>query len=231
MKYLELFEEFNFDIESSNAYGNSLDVVINDEDFTFNINNDDVSFASNDDYKRAFEIGIEIDDELRTYIIDEYNKMIGKTKMKRFGFFKETLSIFKNDNKKQELIDFCNNNLAYLIDEGYSIVVKELHSGIYPFTRVYYNICITCSDSEIDGQKSLFYWKTIKDDFIPFFELLDNNYKTKSTLFYKVDNPSDYENEDFMKVNDEFLTYSKEQILSDKIYESTIFYRIEINIK
>lgn len=118
MKYLELFEEFNFDIESSNAYGNSLDVVINDGDFTFNINGDDVSFANNDDYERAFELGIEMDDELRTYIIDEYNKMIGKTKMKRFGFFKETLEHFPFKEYIQDITTLC---LVELEDNGYQI--------------------------------------------------------------------------------------------------------------
>lgn len=93
MKYLKIFEEFNFDIEPSDVYGNNLEVVINDEDFTFKINNSDVSFASNDDYERAFELGVELDDDLKLYILDEYKKMLVKTKMKRFGFFKETLSI------------------------------------------------------------------------------------------------------------------------------------------
>jgi hypothetical protein len=88
MKYLNLFEEFNFDIEPLDVHGNDLEVVIDDEDFSFKVIDGDVQFSSEDDYERAFEMGIELDDELRSYILDEYNKMLSKTRMKRFGFFR-----------------------------------------------------------------------------------------------------------------------------------------------
>ena len=88
MKHLNLFEEFNFDIEPFDVHGNDLEVFIDDQDFTFKVIDGEVSFSSDDDYERAFEIGIELDDELRSYILDEYNKMLSKTIMKRFGLFK-----------------------------------------------------------------------------------------------------------------------------------------------
>ena len=88
MKYLNLFEEFNFDIESSDVHGNDLEVIIDDQDFSFKVIDDNVQFSSEDDYERAFEIGIELDDELKSYILDEFKKMSDKTRMKRFGFFK-----------------------------------------------------------------------------------------------------------------------------------------------
>jgi hypothetical protein len=88
MKHLNLFEEFNFDIEPSDVHGNDLEVVINDQDFSFKVIDGEVSFSSEDDYERAFELGVEIDDELKSYILDEYKKMSDKTRMKRFGFFK-----------------------------------------------------------------------------------------------------------------------------------------------
>jgi hypothetical protein len=88
MKYLNLFEEFNFEIEPLDVHGNDLEVVIDDEDFSFKVIDDDVQFSSEDDYERAFELGVEIDDELKSYILDEYKKMSDKTRMRRFGFFK-----------------------------------------------------------------------------------------------------------------------------------------------
>ena len=88
MKHLNLFEEFNFDIEPFDVHGSELEVFIDDQDFSFKVVDGEVSFSSDDDYERAFEIGIELDDELRSYILDEYNKMLSKTRMKRFGFFK-----------------------------------------------------------------------------------------------------------------------------------------------
>jgi hypothetical protein len=88
MKYLNLFEEFNFEIEPLDVHGNDLEVTINGEDFSFKVIDGDVLFSSEDDYERAFEIGVELDDELKSYIIDEYKKMSDKTRMRRFGFFK-----------------------------------------------------------------------------------------------------------------------------------------------
>ena len=88
MKYLNLFEEFNFEIEPLDVHGNNLEVFIDDQDFSFKVIDGEVSFSSDDDYERSFEMGIELDDKLRSYILDEYNKMLSKTRMKRFGFFK-----------------------------------------------------------------------------------------------------------------------------------------------
>ena len=65
MKNIKLFEEFNFDIEPLDVYGNNLEVVIDDEDFSFKVIDSEVSFSSNDDYERAIELGIEIDYELK----------------------------------------------------------------------------------------------------------------------------------------------------------------------
>jgi hypothetical protein len=88
MRYIKVFEEFNFDIEPLDVYGKNLEVIIDNEDFSFKVIDGEVSFSSNDDYEKAFELGIEIDDELKSYILDEYKKMSSKTRMKRFGFFK-----------------------------------------------------------------------------------------------------------------------------------------------
>jgi hypothetical protein len=88
MKHLNLFEEFNFDIEPFDVHGNNLEVFIDDQDFSFKVIDGEVSFSSDDDYERAFEMGIELDDKLRSYILDEFKIMSNKTRMRRFGFFK-----------------------------------------------------------------------------------------------------------------------------------------------
>ena len=88
MKHLNLFEEFNFEIEPFDVHGNNLEFTIDGEDLSFKVIDGEVSFSSEDDYERAFELGVEIDDELKSYILDEYKKMSDKTRMKRFGFFK-----------------------------------------------------------------------------------------------------------------------------------------------
>lgn len=109
MRYIQIFEEFNFDIEPLDVYGNNLEVIIDDKDFSFKVIDGEVTFSSDDDYERAFEMGIEIDDELESYILDEYKKMSDKTRMKRFGFFKESLEF---NDRKDELVNLTNDCLA-----------------------------------------------------------------------------------------------------------------------
>lgn len=87
-------------------------------------------------------------------------------------------SIFENYNEIKEIELFINNNLAYVLDD-YEVDVKDKveeygHDGRYK--EYFINISI---------KKSEFKWDQIKDDFIPFLELLNNNYKIKHIVFYE----------------------------------------------
>jgi hypothetical protein len=113
---LVLFEEFN--IEPVDVWGNNIEVTINNKDISFKVINNEVSFSSQDDYEIAFEMGIEIDDELKSYIIEEYQKISNKTRMKRFGFFKETLEHFSFEEYIKDTTKLC---LVELEDNGYQV--------------------------------------------------------------------------------------------------------------
>ena len=68
------------------------------------------------------------------------------------------------DNFEEELKDFCETNLAYLIDEGTQVDITN--TG--PFNgRSLYGIKITSNYKE---------WSSIKDHMIPFLTRLQNKY-------------------------------------------------------
>ena len=77
------------------------------------------------------------------------------------------------DNFKEELQEFCETNLAYLLDEGTEIQIVEQpggHEGLH-LIRIL-----------LDQAKP---WNDIKDHFIPFLIHLNNNYEIngKSQFF------------------------------------------------
>lgn len=82
---------------------------------------------------------------------------------------------------KNELLDFCETNLAYLLDEGFEIIINDSFATNYRF----YQIIIEESNEKsrlgltnpnLSVIKTPFSWNRIKDSFIPFMYLLDKNY-------------------------------------------------------
>jgi hypothetical protein len=69
---------------------------------------------------------------------------------------------FNEAVNKKELKEFCEEYLAYLIDEGFEIeIVSE--DGL-EFVRIY------------DYQDRPFQWSDVKEHFIPFLRMLELNY-------------------------------------------------------
>lgn len=102
-----------------------------------------------------------------------------------------------------ELQKLCDNTLAYLKDEGFEIVIKEqtIDNDVKNrYNKVKNNrtgreqvIRITISKSDYkrvgnSSKGSLFEWNDIKDDLIPFLELLrdNDNYKWYVISGYEV---------------------------------------------
>lgn len=77
-----------------------------------------------------------------------------------------------------ELQEFCESNLAYIIDAGF-----QVNCDYGNFTSKYeiyikFNKVVTTSSnisSEIFKSR-LFNWDDVKDDYIPFYEILSNKY-------------------------------------------------------
>jgi hypothetical protein len=70
-----------------------------------------------------------------------------------------------------ELRDFCETNLAYLIDEGFELSVGRIR----PKNLNFFNISILRANSDL----SYFKWNSIKDHIIPFLTHLSKRYEIK----------------------------------------------------
>lgn len=130
-----------------------------------------------------------------------------------------------NDNSLDELQKFCNENLAYLIDEGFEVKVEKYSSWLckkgfkIKFSKVERDF-----PNLIDVEKdSSFFWRNIKNDFIPFFELLNEIYEICPTnrdymQTYHLNNDADnliieFETPRYIYEHLHFF-YNKEKILS-----------------
>ena len=82
--------------------------------------------------------------------------------MKHLRKFNES-TLQENLRKLEELKEFCNSNLAFLIDTGFKVEVFDYFD----------KITIVLSKSTDPREKNkLYIWDDVKYDFIPFIELL-----------------------------------------------------------
>ena len=83
--------------------------------------------------------------------------------MKHLKRFNESLT----DDEVEELKEFCESSLAYLLDGGYEIdVQREWNVGFHLILRL---------PGTEDSDE--FYWDDVKDYYIPFLQLLSKRYK------------------------------------------------------
>lgn len=85
-----------------------------------------------------------------------------------------------------ELRDFCETNLVYLLDEGFEINPNSRNSYIPPFYIKIYNV-----DERNESGPPLYIrtyntieWDNIKDHFIPFISRLNTTYNIESNIFF-----------------------------------------------
>ena len=81
----------------------------------------------------------------------------------------------ENLEDRLEIKDYCEMNLAYLIDEGFFIDVHS-HSGGY------YNITLrrSLTTNQHGVHTTYFKWDDIKDHYIPFILRIQKKYKLSS---------------------------------------------------
>lgn len=76
-----------------------------------------------------------------------------------------------------EIETFIKNNLAYILDEGFIYKVDFRKYG----GRFNYQVRIYKIEQKDNNRRQLFFrWENIKDDFIPFLELLNEKYTLDS---------------------------------------------------
>lgn len=87
----------------------------------------------------------------------------------------ENLGQFTGGVKQIET--FIKNNLAYILDEGFTYKVNFKYYG----GRMNYIVKIDKIEQKGNNRRQLFFkWENIKDDFIPFLELLNDTYTLDS---------------------------------------------------
>ena len=79
--------------------------------------------------------------------------------MKHLKRFNESLT----DNEVEELKDFCESSLVYLLDDGYDVYIqREWNVGFHVLFGL---------------PNDNFLWNDVKDYYIPFLQLLSRRYK------------------------------------------------------
>ena len=83
-----------------------------------------------------------------------------------------------NESYSDDVQEFCDNNIAYLKDEGYKIYVNDMGSRIEVsfFMEEWWNT--------IDYSLTKFNWDDVKEDFIPFIELFNEKYSINGSLLF-----------------------------------------------
>jgi hypothetical protein len=92
----------------------------------------------------------------------KYLKRYNEAKNRKFSF-----SAKPEEGELEELKDFCETHLAYLIDENFVVEVSN------DFTHKNFHISIIKEGSKYKG----FTWEEIKDYFIPFLTHLSRKYE------------------------------------------------------
>jgi len=78
-----------------------------------------------------------------------------------------------NIDTLDELKDFCESNLAFLLDEEYSTIYNYTENGMNPI----YSVQIVSRNIN-----NALYWNDMKDYIIPFLERLSKNYTLHSLV-------------------------------------------------
>lgn len=130
---------------------------------------------------------------------------------------------FGQNLDEQELREFCEMYLAFLMDEGFEVDISKVREdSITDYWRVKIyklgKVDISYSRSEYDK----FSWNSVKDQFIPFFKMLNNNYIIKTNYGYQVR---------FQRISGTAIWASDDNILNDdfsKNFKRSPLYYIEI---
>jgi hypothetical protein len=89
--------------------------------------------------------------------------------MKHLKRYNESL----NNNETEELLDFCETSLAYLMDDGFEISCDDnKYINLYLPGKSPYG-----ANPNAIKIKDPFDWNDIKDHFIPFLQLLSKRYE------------------------------------------------------
>lgn len=130
--------------------------------------------------------------------------------MKHLKRFNES---FEQQMAREELQDFCETHLVYLLDDGYEIYVKEDRDSLL------FALTIP-SDMSTETMATNEKWNDIKDHFIPFLIHLNNNYEINGKSQFFTNTP-----------HLTYQYYTVQEMIDDKPSELDCYlYEIEMSI-
>lgn len=129
---------------------------------------------------------------------------------------------FGQNLDEQELREFCEMYLAFLMDDGFEVDISKIReNSITDYWRVkIYNLIKIGHLNKYDR----FAWNSVRDQFIPFFKMLNKNYVIKTNYGYQVK---------FQRINGTAIWASDDSILNDdfsKNFKRSPIYYIEISL-
>ena len=141
------------------------------------------------------------------------------------------LKRYNESVSEEDLREFCESSLAYLMDEGFTIKIYGERTLPYSsLPKGQFNIWL-----QKDNAKSFFKWDEIKDYYIPFLQLLSNRYdirnfegttsNTTPTIRFRYRKKSDYS---FVNVNKDF---SYHRTINDNVFDSEGYWKDHIYYK
>jgi hypothetical protein len=91
-----------------------------------------------------------------------------------------------NRDEYEQLKDFCEMYLAYLLDDGDWHIDITMRTSVYPNTGYYDCMIWRRLETQADGSHSYpnSTWDDISDRFIPFFKVLTDNYELVPTQYW-----------------------------------------------
>lgn len=118
---------------------------------------------------------------------EDYEKN-NRKKMKHLKKFNESINkLFENNNLEEleeEVRNLCESSLPFLYDNGFEPFVTDVEDMILIELSKYETI-----NGEQDNTLLTYSWDEIKEEFIPFMEMINEKYKIQEIVFYEnVDN-------------------------------------------
>jgi hypothetical protein len=140
------------------------------------------------------------------------------------------LKKFNEGKSEQELKEFCDDYLAYLYDDGFTIKIfgGDFNSSYLTSTlpKGRFNIWL-----QKDNAKSFFKWDDVKDYYIPFLQVLLDKYDIlssndiKPSIRFRIRQKKDY---NFVNLNKDF-SYIK--VLNDDLFDTQGYWKDSIFYK
>ena len=119
---------------------------------------------------------------------------------------------------EEDLEDFCNNSLAYLLDDGFDLFIVD--------RAIYLSKPVLTDNRDYGDDNKAFKWDYVKDDFIPFIELL--SIKCNYKKYEKHNNNIEFFTNDS---NASYKYYCIQDLLDDKPsnFDYYLIYQIRVS--